>query len=374
LQAATAESSKARSQDSFSQTLSTSQLQSSTGGGNFGNLFGSPTQGNTGGPGGSTWGSLASSSGLNTGGGAKELQRSHYQSGYLMSSMQNQQTQNQPSSFSEDPPLLSTKSHGHSHTSPHFNRAFGHNSEFGTDNLFQRSTTRMDMNDEDAPPTTSLHDSAVWAPTPSTTPLFKSGSSSVFGTPSRPSNQKSNPLTPNAPTEKPKPHYLTVFGYPASSQIAFTHLSDSFSALATGEFFPAEADENGGNWFTIGYLKQADAKRALARDGEIVRDDGGNLRYMIGVRWRDHRVGEVDFASSGLGTLTNGSTKALVRTGGFGTGSPLQPAAAAFRKPEPPKASSIAVDQGVAGMAGVSPSNPGKGGWVGTMGDMIFGW
>lgn len=38
------------------------------------------------GPGGSTWGSMASSSGLNvgSGGGTNELQRSQYQSGYLM--------------------------------------------------------------------------------------------------------------------------------------------------------------------------------------------------------------------------------------------------------------------------------------------------
>jgi nuclear pore complex protein Nup53 len=231
------------------------------------------------------------------------------------------------------------------------------------------SRTRMDMNDEDAPPTVSLHDTAAWAPSPSNTPHFKNGSSSVFGTPVR-SVQQSNTLTPNAPptTEKPKPHFLTIFGYPVSSQTAYTSLSKSFSSMATGDIAPPEADENGGNWFTIGYYKQADTKRALARDGEIVRDDGGNIRYMIGVRWRDSRSAESDFGASG-----SGSTKALIRAGGFSSGSPLQPASAAFRRPEPPKANAV-IGQGVAGAAGISPSKSGNGSWISSVGDMIFGW
>jgi hypothetical protein len=76
-----------RSQDTYNQPLTTSQLQSSTSSSGFGNIFGSPSQGSTGaGAGGSAWGSIASSSGLNVGpsAGTNELQRSQYQSGYLM--------------------------------------------------------------------------------------------------------------------------------------------------------------------------------------------------------------------------------------------------------------------------------------------------
>jgi hypothetical protein len=76
-----------RSQDTYIQPLTTSQLQSSTSGSSFGSIFGSPSQGNPGtGAGGSAWGSMASSSSLNVGSnaGTKELQRSQYQSGYLM--------------------------------------------------------------------------------------------------------------------------------------------------------------------------------------------------------------------------------------------------------------------------------------------------
>ena len=227
----------------------------------------------------------------------------------------------------------------------------------------------MDMNDEDAPPSMSLHDTAAWAPSHSNTPHFKNGSSSGFGTPSR-STQQNNPLTPNAPPtiEKPKPHFLTIFGYPASSHSAYATLSKSFSSMATGDIAPPEEDENGGNWFTIGYFKQADAKRALTRDGEIVRDEGGSIRYMIGVRWRDSRSAENDLGASG-----SGSSRALVRAGGFGGGSPLQPASTAFRKPEPPKAN-VTVDQGVPGIASLSPSKSGNGNWISSVGDMIFGW
>ena len=137
--------------------------------------------------------------------------------------------------------------------------------------------------------------------------------------------------------------------------------------MATGDIAPPEGDENGGNWFTIGYYRQADARRALGRDGEIVRDEGGSVRFMIGVRWRDG----LKQGQQGQG-IELGNSMALVRTNEGGSGSPMQPASAAFRKPEPPKASNAvaAVDQGV---AGVSPSKS-QGGWIGSVGDMIFGW
>lgn len=145
--------------------------------------------------------------------------------------------------------------------------------------------------------------------------------------------------------------------------------------MASGDIAPPEADENGGNWFTIGFFKQADAKRALARDGEIVRDEGGSVRYMIGVRWRDARSNESDLGASGSGSLLNGSTKALVRAGtGFRGGSPLHPASTAFRKPEPPTQNNQVADEGVAGAAGMSPSKSGNGSWINSVGDMIFGW
>jgi len=345
-------------------------------------MFGSPNAGNQQAAGAGShggWGSLASSSGA----GSNELQRSQYQTGYLMSSLQNQQTQNQPSSCSEDPPLLSTKSHGHSHISPrHHTRAFGHSSEFGTDNLFQRSTNRMDMNDEDAPPTTSLHDAPAWTPSSSNAPRFKNSSS--FGTstgtntatPIRSSSAPFKPNTPHTPTteDKPKPHFLTIFGYPSPS--AFSTLSQSFTSLANGDIAPPENDENGGNWFTIGYYKLTDARRALARDGEVVRDSEGGGRYMIGVRWRDALGGNGRLASEGMDL---GGSKALVRAGAgvnsgpFGNGSPLQPASTAFRRPEPPKASTPAGASADQGVAGISPSKS-NGTWIGSVGDMIFGW
>ena len=99
---------------------------------------------------------------------------------------------------------------------------------------------------------------------------------------------------------------------------------------------------------------------------------------MIGVRWRDALGSNGKLQSEGMDL---GGSKALVRTGAgaggmggpFGNGSPLQPASTAFRRPEPPKASTppgAGADQGV---AGISPSKS-NAIWIGSVADMIFGW
>ncbi|KZS90835.1 hypothetical protein SISNIDRAFT_177363 [Sistotremastrum niveocremeum HHB9708] len=241
-----------------------------------------------------------------------------------------------------------------SRLSPSHSHSFGHASEFGSESLFQRSTRRPVMSDEDAPPTTSVVD------IPNSLPSMNS---SMFPSPFK---QAATPPQPSNEASNTRIHYIIVFGFPSAA--AYVHVSRLFAGL--GETTSPEPAENSGNWFKIGFRKEWEARRAVRRNGELIHGDDGSL-YMIGVKWADPTQ---DLASSSSDPFVSNSQVAttsrslipLSQAQSFSPSTPLAPASAAFRRPEPPRpASQIKLEP---------LATTGQKSWIGTVGDMILSW
>ncbi|KAI0741436.1 hypothetical protein C8Q80DRAFT_1221489 [Daedaleopsis nitida] len=205
--------------------------------------------------------------------------RSHYQSGYLMSS---------PSGGPrEDPPIVPTKAK--------LNHTFsgGSVSEFGMDSMFEnsRQRPRQTLADEDAPPMASVND--IINEIPESTSSRFSQRSAFEPSQSRASLFRSaHPSTPKqaapVPQQNAQPIYIVVFGYPPDK---YSVTVEYFRSL--GESTEAEQSSELLNCFRIGYLRPAEALRAVRKNGEIL---GGS--WMVGAKWADPLQAEALLGSS----------------------------------------------------------------------------
>ncbi|KZT65760.1 hypothetical protein DAEQUDRAFT_731057 [Daedalea quercina L-15889] len=324
--------------------------------------------------------------------------RSHYQPGYLMSASQDNGLQ-QGSQRHDEAPLVQTKAKlSHSLVG-------GSASDFGMDSMFEsarsRHRHRQPLDDEDAPPTTSINDIVDEVYTDSGSSRHSLRTSAFDPSTSRPSLFRStHPSTPRPnhaaqSGSTAQPLQLVVFGYPPDK---YSLTVEYFKSL--GETTDAEQHPDISNCFRIGYINPSEAMRAVRKNGDVLSGS-----WMIGVKWADPAQAEAilgsAFARSELGVpgsppvpaaspsnndiimssstsaniFPSASSRMSVDEPGFGASTPtvgtpirLAPSAAAFRKPgagSPVKA--------VQGMSNAVAPSPGKG-VLEQVGDLIFGW
>ncbi|KAJ3996063.1 hypothetical protein F5050DRAFT_179465 [Lentinula boryana] len=338
------------------------------------------------------WGNSNAGSGLGSStlgtssfGDSLSQSRSHYQSGYLMSSSQ-ADTSPQGNQRVDELPVVQTKAK--------INHALlrGSADDFGMDSMFEsKNRQRQPLTDEDAPPMQSVNDIpneafsshfqlkvkssvACLSSCQLTTSCFQSSMSqhSMFSTRTR---------TPPAPrSSSSAPLYVIIFGYPADK---YSVTAEYFKSL--GDTTDPDPNTEIVNCFRIGFHDPGEALRAVRKNGEIL---GGS--WMVGAKWADPAqaealLGQPVHRPSLSGTFTredSGPSNAMAvddpspaqAVPMVGTPIKLAPSASAFRKtgatPKPslpqPKASTLALPQS----GGTSPSK----GLVGQVSDLIFGW
>ncbi|KAJ7625714.1 hypothetical protein FB45DRAFT_835990 [Roridomyces roridus] len=312
--------------------------------------------------------------------------RSHYQSGYLMSASQ---SNNSPTGAQrvDEAPVVQTKAK--------MNHAFsrGPASDFGMDSMFQSTRQRQTLADEDAPPMMSVNDIPTEKYADMSSSQFQPRGSTLNSSFAR-ARPKPSPTAQSSPSTM---LYIIVFGYP----------SDKYSL--TVEFFKSLGDASDPdphadilNCFKIGYKDPADAMRAVRKNGEVL---GGS--WMVGAKWADAAQAEallsqpvrhsspfdadmsamaVDSPSPTPGTGPAASTSAFGAT--FGTPIKLAPSASAFRRGAGGSASSAPKPAAAAPQtpswasaasvpppdAASAPGTPGGKGMLGQVSEMIFGW
>lgn len=220
--------------------------------------------------------------------------------------------------------------------------------------------------EEDAPPTSSLTESASSdsltdfpAPAPSVSPL-----------------PSTSPLVSHS-APSPAGYALHLFGFPSTSlSLVLSHFAQF------GDILETTPSPSGGNWVTITYAQPWAAARAARRNGELL---GGVL--MIGVQ-----VVDEDSLRTSLGPEQPVETKvaAPVRAPTSGVGKPVVlGSGSAFRPvaPTPPRRGFFGT--GEPGLEGADPhaslfreknrqavlaQGQGQKGVLGKVSDMVFGW
>ncbi|KZP21032.1 hypothetical protein FIBSPDRAFT_741293 [Athelia psychrophila] len=296
--------------------------------------------------------------------------RTHYQSGYMMSSAQNNAI-TQGSQRVDDVPTVQTKAkmvHSLSR---------GSAPDFGMESMFQKSRQRQTMADEDAPPMNSIYDIPTETYTDNSQARFQPRASVSDSVLSRQVRSGSN----IASTEV---HYVIVFGYPADK---YSVTAEYFKSI--GETTDPDPNTQITNCFRIGYRDLGEAMRAVKRNGEIL---GGS--YMVGAKWADQtRANELLTQSSSRGSISSPAiadvpsyamavdepSPALVHpsTPTYGTPIRLAPATSAFRKVAPsPMQGQPKPETGPAmNVVAHTPSEQSSGkGMLGQVSDLIFGW
>ncbi|KAF8885103.1 hypothetical protein CPB84DRAFT_1788737 [Gymnopilus junonius] len=184
--------------------------------------------------------------------------RSHYQSGYLM-------TVPQGSQRVDEVPVVKTKAK--------MNQILSRSTtEFGMDSMFQSS--RQNLPDEDAPPTSSVFDLPDEISMEASPSHFQPRRTLTERAPFTPRRSTTTPSVPQQPTQ---PLYVIVFGYPVDK---YSLTVEYFKFIGqTSE--PQESTELV-NCFRIGYHDPGDAFRAVRKNGEVISGT-----FMIGVKWAD---------------------------------------------------------------------------------------
>ncbi|KAF9038506.1 hypothetical protein BJ165DRAFT_1407658 [Panaeolus papilionaceus] len=197
--------------------------------------------------------------------------RSHYQSGYLMSA---QQSTNAPQGNQrvDEVPVVPTKAK--------MNQILtrGSTTDFGMDSMFQSTRQRQPLADEDAPPTSSIHDIPTEVASDSGAPFQPRktlNESSAFG-----ASRRQQPTSMTAQSNLPV--YIYVFGYPADKYSVTAEYFRSLGAITEAEAHPEVI-----NCFRIGYKDAGDAGRVVRKNGDII-----NGTWMVGVKWADPVLAE----------------------------------------------------------------------------------
>lgn len=186
---------------------------------------------------------------------------------------------------------------------------------------------------------------------------------------------------------------MIIFGPPATLHPAVV---SHFSAL--GPIASSFSDPSGGNWLTVTFHSELDARRAIGRNGEVL---GG--AWMIGVKWADpfhpalNRASPTPGAAAALSTSPQQKTTTAIaqqqqqpstprNAAAKQIGTPIQlaPASSAFKRLVPSQAavatsSSGGRDRALAeaakgGGAPVSGQARGSGGYLGKLGELVFGF
>ncbi|KAJ3775922.1 hypothetical protein FB446DRAFT_360034 [Lentinula raphanica] len=293
--------------------------------------------------------------------------RSHYQSGYLMSASQ---ANNSPQGNQrvDELPVVQTKAK----INPALLR--GSADDFGMGSMFEsKNRQRQPLTDEDAPPMQSVNDIPNEAFSSHFQPKSSTNQHSMFSS--------TRTRTPPAPrSSSSAPLYVIVFGYPADK---YSVTVEYFKSL--GDTTDADPNTEIVNCFRIGYHDPGEALRAVRKNGEIL---GGS--WMIGAKWADPAQAEAllgqpiqrpslsgalpreDASASNAMAVDEPSPPQAVPM--VGTPIKLAPSASAFRrtgattKPSTPQPKAAMPTLPPSG--GASPSK----GLVGQVSDLIFGW
>ncbi|KJA23633.1 hypothetical protein HYPSUDRAFT_39829 [Hypholoma sublateritium FD-334 SS-4] len=316
--------------------------------------------------------------------------RSHYQSGYLMSTAQNNNAA-QGKQRVDEAPVVQTKAKMNQILSR------GASTDFGMDSMFQSSRQRQTLADEDAPPTSSINDipnEINLEPSPA---RFQPRKSTLDQSQS-PFSSSRRGVAPTSPpsTQVKQPVYIIVFGYPADR---YSVTVEFFKSL--GSSTDPEPNPDIINCFKIGYYEGGDAMRAVRKNGDIIAGS-----WMVGAKLADpsqldafQPSARFPFAQS---TTQNQSTEASntasnamavdepyapfhsgTNTPAVGTPIRLAPSMSAFRKTPgiPASASKPATPQQSAWSGGLlatsasAPAQPSPNkGVIGQVSDLIFGW
>ncbi|KAK2467154.1 hypothetical protein APHAL10511_000703 [Amanita phalloides] len=265
--------------------------------------------------------------------------RSQYQPGYLMSASQNLNAQ-QGSPRSDDAPIVQTKAK--------LNQGLvrGTTSEFGMDSMFQSTTKRQALADEDAPPMTSVTDipHEIYVDSTSSSPFQPRSPSALFKHRLQPGAGVNGTPHPRhqQPTQEQQAIYVIVFGYP---QDRYSVTVEYFKSL--GDTTEPDVNTEIANCFKIGYRDPGDAMRAVRKSGEVLCGS-----YIVGVKWADSAQAEALLGSPSLLRSTHVPPDVSLQpatsdtgmavdpsaasphygTGSFSTAIKLAPSAAAFRK------------------------------------------
>ncbi|TFK17801.1 hypothetical protein FA15DRAFT_675767 [Coprinopsis marcescibilis] len=335
------------------------------------------------------WGSTSTSTSF---GDSLNQSRSHYQSGYLMSTSQNN---NSPPGNQrvDEVPVVPTKAK--------LNQVLtrGTTTDFGMESMFQSSRQRQNLADEDAPPISSVNDIPNEVFLNNDSPRFQPRNSTVLE--SSQFGRRNSKAAPSAATNSQQPVYIIVFGYPGDK---YSVTVEYFKSL--GESTEADPNTDIVNCFRIGYKDPADAMRAVRKNGDII---GGS--WMIGAKWADPAqadalVGQSSLRATTLGesntnNYQSGNAMAVdepmgryspvhhVDTPTLGTTIHLAPSTSAFKKPT--VGVKPAAQASVWGSPSSAPIGGGGGGpntntnvphvqpspnktVLGQVSDLIFGW
>ncbi|TFK34072.1 hypothetical protein BDQ12DRAFT_636901 [Crucibulum laeve] len=332
-----------------------------------------------------TWGSTST----NTApfGESLSQSRSQYQTGYLMSASQANDTP-QGNQRVDEVPVVQTKA------KMNHVLARGSASEFGMDSMFQSTRQRQTLADEDAPPMSSINDIPNEIHLESSTTRFQPRNSTLDGS----QFPRRHAHTPSSAQNTQQYLYIIVFGYPSDK---YSVTAEYFKSL--GEATDPDPHAEILNCFRIGYRDPADAMRAVRKNGEVL---GGS--WMIGAKWADPAQAEALLGQpvlrgsisspplSELTTVQGGNAMAVdepslpVSNGHTPTvGTPLRlvPSTSAFRKtgmsskpatPQPPRAFGSTTNNAPGLPSGIPPSTsssstPNKS-VLGQVSDLIFGW
>ncbi|KAF8888105.1 hypothetical protein BD779DRAFT_1440313 [Infundibulicybe gibba] len=300
--------------------------------------------------------------------------RSHYQSGYLMSTSQNNNAP-QGNQRVDEPPIVQTKAKMNHILSR------GSASDFGMESMFESSRQRKNLADEDAPPTNSINDIPNDIHVNSNSNRFQPRNSVLDNSTSRRHSRATS-----AP-QTSQPLYIIVFGYP---QDRYSVTVEYFRSL--GESTDADPNTEITNCFRIGYKDPGDAMRAVRKNGEIL---GGS--WMVGVKWADPAHAESLLGQPVLRNQLPDPTPsnamavdespspishAVSSTPTLGTPIKLAPSASAFRRTgtaEKITGSPAQRGWGPPGgnllpSAAASSTQPPNKGMLGQVSDLIFGW
>jgi len=295
--------------------------------------------------------------------------RTHYQSGYMMSSAPSN-TIPQGSQRVDEVPTVQTKA------KINLVLSRGSASDFGMESMFEKSRQRQNLADEDAPPVNSIYDIPMETSDASLVGFQPINSVAAF------SSRQTCLVSTSTSAEI---HYVIVFGYPPDKYSVTTEYFKSIGATT-------EPDPNTQitNCFRIGYRDFGEGMRAVKRNGEIL---GGS--YMVGAKWADQmRANEILAQTTGhrlvLNTPIEQNSMAIdetppalpnANTPSYGTPIRLAPSAAAFRKsgqsPMQSQQKAVATQSvpATGGLRSAVPAgqSPGKG-MLGQVSDLIFGW
>ncbi|KAF8806836.1 hypothetical protein BYT27DRAFT_7233629 [Phlegmacium glaucopus] len=197
--------------------------------------------------------------------------RSHYQSGYLMSTSQ---SKNAPPGNQrvDEVPVVQTKAKMNQILSR------GSTIDFGMDSMFQSSRQRQTLADEDAPPMSSINDIPTEINLDSSSSRFQPRKTTVEN-----AFSSSRRHAHTSPISQHSQHtFVVVFGYPADK---FSLTAEYFKSL--GEATEPEKHLEITNCFRIGYVDIGDAMRAVRKNGEVFSGS-----WMIGAKWADSAPAE----------------------------------------------------------------------------------